>query len=88
MPTTPPRYAVFADIFDDPHNPNVNPDDYPIWCDTQQEAIDLMDILTRDTGVGHFIMERTITADPPEPVSLEEVYAVRPGVDFPYTLNP
>lgn len=83
----PYRFAVFPDIFNDPHTPNISPDDYPAWCAKLGEAIDIMDELTQETGVEHFIMERIIAAEPPDPIPLHEYNGVRPGVDFPATLG-
>ena len=84
-----PHYAVFPDIYPhDQHNPNIYPGDYPMWCDTAGEAVAVMNEMTQETGVGHFIMERTITAYPPEPIPMHVYNGVTPGVDFPVSLGP
>lgn len=77
-----PRYAVFAD------DPTDGIQGSPIWCDTEREAITIMDEMTQESGFVHFIMERIRTAYPPEPIPTHEYNGVRPGVHFPATLGP
>ena len=57
------------------------------WCDDYKTALEVAQDWAEELGEPVLVMERAVLIDPPTPVPLEEYYDVKPGVDFPGTLN-